>query len=608
MRQQRDLEWWTSDKPHEPAWAAYELIHTADDVRRETYRRFLRLYGNMDLSQSTGYEYDPATNERVTLNVCKSVVDTVASKIAKSRPKAAFLTNAGNYTLKRKARLLERYVDAEFYSRKVPSKMQDAFIDSLVFGTGVIKFYPDAPLKGAGVERVFPGEILVDATEGMYRRPRQMFHQKYISRDRLIADFPESERKILDAEDCAREDGWGRDSTADQLVVVEAWHLATTPDSGDGKHIIFIDGHTLFEEEWKDPSFPFVFLRWNTRRRGFWGQGLVEDLMGIQLEINRLLQKIQKVFHLLAVPRIYLEQGSKVNKAYFNNMIGCIVPYVGTKPTLDSSATVNAEIFNHLDRLYGKAFEMAGISQDTAAGAVPGGLDEASGIALLRYSESQTTRFALAVQEWEEAHCEAARLVVGVGKKLSKLVRGFSPVTSKDRYSISTVKWSEVDMDEDAYVLKVFPASSMPDLPSGKIKMILGMQGLGIAKDPSVVAKLLDFPDLESEFALDRAASDDVDRQIEMMIDEGSFEPPEPFQDLTLCLKKVQSSYLKARMDGVPEDRLELLREYMSTCQAMIISMQPAPAALPNEAGIPPAVTAQQGVAPTAPTGNEVMQ
>jgi len=163
-------------------------------------------------------------------------------------------------------------------------------------------------------------------------------------------------------------------------------------------------------------------------------------------------------------------------------------------------------------------------------------------------------------------------------------------------------------MAADAYVLKVFPASSMPDLPSGKIKMILGMQGLGVATDPAVVAKLLDFPDLESEFALDRAASDDIDRQVELMVDDGIYEAPEPFQDLTLCLKKVQSNYLKARMDGVPEDRLELLREYMATCQAMIISMQPAPTPLPNEAGIPPAVTAQQGVAPTAPTGNEVMQ
>lgn len=604
----KDLEWWTSKDPHEEGWAAYTLLNQADMPRQEAYKLFLRMYGNMyGTGNRYGNDHEPIFTERVTLNVCKSVVDTVASKIAKSKPKAAFLTNAGNFTLKRKAKLLERYVDAQFYLSHVPEKMQDAFIDACVFGTGVVRYYPDVDFKQVGVDRVFPGEILVDATEGMYREPRQMLLKKYVSRDQLCTMFPDSEQAILAAPQISYEDGWGQDSTADQLIVIEAWRLPNSPETKDGRHCIFIDGHTLSDKPWTDKDFPFVFIRWNTRRRGFWGQGLVEDLAGIQLEINRLLQKIQKVFHLLAVPRIYVEQGSKINKAYFNTMIGCVVPYVGTKPDISSQQTINPEIFQHLERLYSKAFEIAGISQDTAAGDVPKGLDEASGIAMLRFSESQTTRFALAVQAWEEAHCHAARKVVACGKMLSKAIKGYTPVASKDRYTIATVKWSEIDMDEDAYVLKVYPASSLPDTPSGRIKFLTGMQQLGIARDPATIARLLDFPDLESEAALDRAASEDIDRQIELMIDEGKFEPPEPFQDLNLALKKVQSSYLKARCDGVPEERLEILREYMSTCQNMIMATMAPAVSMPNEAGIPPAQTAQQGAAPSAPTGNEVM-
>lgn len=606
MTAKTDLQWWTQDDPADSAWAAFALIDGSDAPRREAYKLFLSMYGNMH-GTTFASDNQPIFTERVTLNVCKSVVDTVASKIAKSKPKAAFLTNAGNWSLKRKAKLLERYVDAQFYASKVPPKMQDAFIDALCFGTGVVKFYADADFKMVGVDRVYPGEILVDATEGMYRDPRQLFQKKYVNREQLVSMFPDSEEQIHAATEGSMEDGWGQDSTADQVVVVEGWHLPNTPESKDGRHVIFIEGHTLLDEEYKDAEFPFVFIRWNTRRRGFWGAGLIEDLAGIQLEINRLLQKIQKIFHLLAVPRIYVEQGSKVNKAYFNSLIGCVVPYVGVKPDISSQQTINPEIFQHLERLYAKAFEIAGISQDTAAGAVPSGLDEASGIALLRFSESQTTRFALAVQAWEEAHCEAARLTVSCGKQLSKLVKGYTPVASKDRFTIATVKWSEIDMERDSYVLKVYPASSLPDTPSGRIKFLSGMQGLGVANDPATIARLLDFPDLEAEFGLDRAASEDIDRQVELMLDEGKFEPPEPFQDLNLALKKVQSSYLKARCDGVPDERLEMLREYMNICQNMIIAAQPQPMALPNEAGVPPAVTAQEGAAPQAPTGNEVM-
>lgn len=602
-----DLQWWTYDDPSDSAWSAYSSIYEGDSIRRDAYLRYLRLYSNTDDSYVGSTPADVWANERASMNVVKSIIDTVASKIAKSKPKAAFLTNAGNYTLKRKARLLERYVDAESYVAKMPAKYQDAFIDACILGTGVVKHYADIPRQHVAVERIFPGEILVDHIEGRYRDPRQLFQRKYVSREQLKHDFPEHAEAISRAPELPKEVDWGRDTTADQIVVVEGWHLPSSPRAGDGRHIIFIEGRTLFDEKWESETFPFVFLRWTVRRQGFWGQGLAEDLTGLQLEINRLLQKIQKIFHLLAVPRVYVEQGSKVNKAQMTNMVGCIVPYVGSKPIIDTSATVNAEVFNHLKYLISSAYEVAGISQDTAGGNVPQGLDEASGIAILRQTEVQTTRYALAVQMWEEAHCEGARLTVACGKMLSKAIKGYSPVTSKDRYTIATVKWSDVDMDEDAYVLKVFPASSMPDLPSGKIKMILGMQGLGIAQDPQTVAKLLDFPDLESEFALDRASSDDIDRQIELMLDEGGYDSPEPFQDLQLALKKVQSAYLKARMDGVPEERLALLREYMATCQDMIMASQPAPQPMPDQAGIPPAVTSQTGAAPGATTGNEVM-
>lgn len=602
----QDLRWWSYKEPEESAWATYTRVYQADSLRRNSYGRFLQLYGNVEDAYSQINPMDVFGNELVTYNGIQSVIDTVASKISKSKPKGAVQTTGGNYSLKRKARLLERYVDAEHYSTKMPAVYQDAFIDACIFGTGIVKHYPDVAYKHVGIERVYPGDVLVDEVEGMWRKPRQMFQRNYVAREQLLLDYPEYSEQIEASPELAREHDWGRDTTCDQLVVVEAWHLPSSPKAKDGRHIIFIEGCTLYDEKWTEDFFPFVILRWNPRRKGFWGQGLAETLVGLQLEVNRLLQKIQKIFHLLAVPRIYMEQGSKVNKAYINNKIGCIIPYVGAKPILDTAPTVNAEVFNHLKYLISAMYEVAGISQDTAGGNVPQGLDEASGIAILRQTEVQTTRYALAVQMWEEAHCQAARLTIACGKALSKAIPGYSPVLSKDRYTISTVDWSEVDMEDDSYVLKVFPSSSLPDLPSGRLKMLTAMKDLGVINDPSTMLKLLDFPDLESEFALDRASSEDIDRQIELMLDDGGFDPPEPFQDLQLALKKVQSAYLKARMDGVPEERLELLRQYMAICQEMFMASQPAPEPMPTQAGIPPAATAQTGAAPGATTGNEV--
>ena len=57
---------------------------------------------------------------------------------------------------------------------------------------------------------------------------------------------------------------------------------------------------------------------------------------------------------------------------------------------------------------------------------------------------------------------------------------------------------------------------------------------------------------------------------IEKMIEDGEYQSPEPYINLEYALYLTQSSYLRAKMRNVPEERLELLRRFMDECQAMI--------------------------------------
>ena len=47
--------------------------------------------------------------------------------------------------------------------------------------------------------------------------------------------------------------------------------------------------------------------------------------------------------------------------------------------------------------------------------------------------------------------------------------------------------------------------------------------------------------------------------------------PPEPYQNLENAVRKVQQAYLMFRMQGAPENRLELLRQYMEDAQGLIM-------------------------------------
>ena len=55
------------------------------------------------------------------------------------------------------------------------------------------------------------------------------------------------------------------------------------------------------------------------------------------------------------------------------------------------------------------------------------------------------------------------------------------------------------------------------------------------------------------------------------MVHEGKYFPPEPYQNLENAIRKTQQAYLMYRMRNAPEDRLELLRQYMEDCQSLLM-------------------------------------
>ena len=573
----KDFRWWLPSAPKDSLFETWRHIDRTDTDRTVSMDRFMRLYGNRNYQSNTPGGYSVNLNDwddKVTLNVIKSVCDTVTSRIAKSRPMPRFLTSGGNYSLRRRAQLLEKYVDAQFYLSKIYQVAPAVFQDACVFGTGIMKIYQQGEKICA--ERIHPREVYVDQAEGYYGEPQSMYQVKYINRDILHALFPDK-KAIIDAawNDGVNDDDVGpavrSQTTVDQVKVVEGWHLPSGADATDGKHQIVVNGGVLFEEDWEYDYFPFVCINWSDRLRGFWGIGLAEELTGIQIEINRLLMKIQKAFHLLAVPWVLVEASSKIKKAHINNQIGAIIPFTGTPPIVRPNQTISPEIFAHLDRLYQRAYEIAGVSQLSATSLKPGGLD--SGVALREYSDIETERFAVVSRKYEQMFLDCARRVVDLGKKISKENPDYTVVAEQDKYTIQEIKFSEVDMDRDAYVLKVFPSSSLPRTPAGRLAMVQDLLNNQMI-DIEEAKRLLDFPDLEKSMQLDRAASDSIDRMIENILDKGQYEAPEPFIDQKLALKKAMASYNKAVNQNVPESHLRLLRQFMTAVNEQIRKAQ----------------------------------
>lgn len=577
-----NLYWWKEkeDKIHESVFAKINHLEDKQSSRSSSNLRHMRLYGNYELLGLSSYNYartetSAATTNRVTLNVVQNMIDTVVSKITKSEPKATFLTDGGDWSLQSKAKKLTKFVQGQFYSCDFYQIMTEAFQDSCIFGTGAVKIYTeDSKVKA---ERVFIDELIIDDAESMYSKPRQMHQRKHIHRDVLKEMFPDKKGFI---ESAGNEQGFYGRSTEneDMLPVVESWHLPSGSKAKDGKHCICLENTTLFSEEYTKDYFPFIFIRWGKRPLGFFGQGLAEQLAGIQLEINKILKTIQISMHLTSIPKVFVEASSKVVSAHLNNKIGGVIKYVGTKPSYESVSAIPQDLFMHLDRLYNRAFEIAGVSQLSAQSSKPSGLD--SGRALREFSDIESERFQSVSRRYQLAFIEASKIFVDLARDIYKDEGNLTVKVKGDKF-LETIDWKEVDLEEDQYMLNIFPTSSLSSTPSGKLQDVQELIQAGMIS-PEEGMKLLDFPDLKSYMDRKNAGLEDIEKMIELMIDKGEYQTPEPYQDLNNGIKMMQQAYLLYRTQNAPEERLDLFRRWIEDAQELMTM-----AATPEQPSLP---------------------
>ena len=564
--------WWSKTGDlHEDIMSLYSALNEEQQFREDANLKNLRLYGNYHHSGLSSSRYARASNassrNRVTLNVIQSMCDTVTAKIAKNRPKATFLTSGGDYRMQRRAKLLDKFCEGQFYATNIYSIAPRVFMDACIFGTGAMKIFEhDGEIK---VERIFPNEILVDDRDAVYGDPRQLFQVKYVDKDVLLNLYPEQKDAILAAP--SPEDDNSRNRSSNQVVCIEAWHLPSGKETEDGRHCICIDGATLLDEGYKRSHFPFVFIRWTERVLGFYGQGLSEQLTGIQLEINKLLYNIQEQMH-LAKPKVFVEAGSKISKAHLNNETWGVIEYRGTPPQFFVPKTVSGEIFSHLDRLYRSAYEITGVSQLAAQSKKPAGLE--SGVALREFQDIETERFMITAQQYEKTFLDAAHHMIDIAREVHERGDSYEVISHGDK-NIEKIKWKDINLKKDQYVMKIYPTSLLPTTPAAKLQKVIEMLQAGMLSQQEARG-LLDYPDLEAVNSMATASQDDINMLIEEMLEHGNYLPPEPFSDLELSIKMMQSAYLRAKINKVPEDRLDLLRRYMEECVNLLTQMQMA--------------------------------
>jgi hypothetical protein len=578
----RGYKWWHAKTKKEKAEQVVTTASFLKDYQQYRYRQasvFSRLYGNIPLMSGFGSNMSRLGNsqslpvDRPTMNVVQSCIDTLVSRISQSRPRPVFLTDNSDYRERRLAKQLNNFITGELFQTKAYELGEFLLRDAAVLGTGCVKIYESDDNRVA-LERVLYTELLVDPNEALYGSPRQLYQFKLVDRDVVAELFPEKRSDVMNASQATPEAGNDNSNTvSDQIILVEAWHLPSGKNASDGMHVIACSSGLLMEEEYTKTTFPFEFLHYSPRMLGFWGQGLAEQLMGTQVEINKLLMTISRAINLVGVPRVFVEVGSKVVKAHLNDQIGAIVTYSGTKPVYEVAPCIPQEVYAQLQRLVEYAYQQSGVSALSAAAQKPAGLN--SGEAIRNYNDLQSDRFASLSRRYDEFYVKLAYQITGLAKEIAERDGKYQTVYP-NKNGAKEIDLPAAKLLDDPFVIQCYDANSLPKEPAGRLQKVTELAQAGMI-DMNQARRLLDFPDLQQVDTLNSAPEERILKALDDIVEDGKYTPPDETMDLQkakqLCLQYI-NLYVPLKLEGSKEDKL---RDFLKQIQAIeMAAEQPA--------------------------------
>jgi hypothetical protein len=599
-------EWW---KAEDDTQLATELCGTASYLKTNQTYRFrqlaasVRLYCGLSIYSYAGSNVSKMDRskslpeDRPTFNLIQACIDTLLSRLSQDRPEPKFLTDNADYRQRHLAQSLNGFILGEFYQTHAYEKATKMLRDCLVMGVGALKVYEGDDDKVC-VDRVMITDLFVDDNDSLNGEPQQLLQLKLMDRDRLIANSPKKAGNIIKGTPQSVPDNSAEsaNTTADQVMVVEGWKLPSGSDKDapgyvPGRHTIATLNGVILDEEWHKTKFPFVFMQYQDPFIGYFGTGVATQLFGTQLTLNRILYTIARAITLIGVPRIFIEQSSKVVKAHNNNEIGVIITYSGTKPSYEVAPSNAPELYQERDKLIQYGFQQTGVSAMQATAQKPEGLN--SGAAIRANDDISTDRFAAVSQKYSNVFVDLSYLITDTAKDIAERTGKYQTVYP-NKNSTKEIDLPAMKFLNDPFVIQCFTESSLPRTPAGRIQAVTEMVQAGMLSLKEGRRLMRTPQDLEQNEQLDNAAEERIFQMLDNIVEDGSYEAPDIFLDLnlatTLCTQYI-NLYLAAKLE---EKKADQLRDWFATVQALKQAAMPPPQPAPM-----PQANAQP--APTSP-------
>ena len=464
------------------------------------------------------YKQDSDLFNSAYFNVIKSVIDSIVSKLANQKVRPFFTPVNGTYKTRRIVKQCQQFFDSYYEFQKIQSKITKAFEESCIFSVGYLFVNP----LTYEVEVPPSWNVATLNTESVYGETTK-----------LLIKYPNYPTTLLD-----------KLGINDADINSEYVTLEMYCDIAEKVFEVYINNNMVKSISYTAERLPIVKIFYNIPILGNYTPSIVEELDGIQTQIDLISAKISAAAQLTPANTTYVLEGSNLSPGDINNRIGNVYgvkcpPGMTTLPVMNVTPSPIDPYWQSLMEYYiQKAYEVIGISQLSAMSKKPNGLD--SGTALQTMEDVESDRFETQVMQYVNAFIELAKTVIAVIPDTADIL----PSTKQSK----SFKWSDVKKQSDLFKVQYSAQSALSKDPQEKVKQVLQLREQGFLNNYEVPL-YLDLPDLQNAYEGAQAVENAVDALIERCIEEGDTDIPEYIdyqqlaQKITIVENQLSASY-----------------------------------------------------------------
>jgi hypothetical protein len=477
------------------------------------------------------------------LNIIKSAIDAVRSKMLNSKVRPFINTIKGSFKTIQVCKQLQLFYDYYFEEEDVAQKIGTAIMDACIYDTGFIYFNETS----GHVEQLPPWKVYTRPTETTNLNSVYIEHQNY-STDLL----PDEVYELLNKEE--------------KNSLYCNWSIYY-----NGKHktkAYFINRQLKKVEETKFDCCPVIPIYYSTPETGNTSLSITDLIKGMQDEIDQLMIRIAEASQLTPANTVLIDSGTNLKVGQLKNGVGNVLQYdsASQNPPQIMTPQFISEQYNALiDDQIEKAYNFIGISQLSAQGKKTPGVNSGVGMATLEDIESD--RFQTLVDQYISSYTRLAKLMM-------RMINKDKSIIEPNRYSLS-LKWGDVEKEYKKMRIQFSAADSLSKDPSEKLKQLQALAQAGIIP-PSQIASLLELPDINRGYSVANNAFNATMTIIDACIYDDVYEVPD-YIPAVMLKEQIVNMMMNLRAaegsSGSNEKDIQKLTEFYKIVEEKQVSM-----------------------------------